>query len=111
MEQKNEKCIKARLVGSKEEGAYTVYVFEDLTTHDFIMCSKCPNWNGEDPVMLQEGFMQFKHVKGGKDTYFEASSGTHKCYQFTATYFQSFVPITHVLVDGFVVDKNKLTVS
>jgi len=111
MEQKLEKCIKARLVGQGADEGYTTYVFENLNTGDFVMCSRCPNWRGDEPRVMQDGYVEFKDVKGGVDTYFEASSGQHKFYQYTATYFLNFVPITHVLKNGFVTNTNQLKVS
>lgn len=111
MEQKLDKCIKAQLMASQQDGAYKIYVFQDQTTGEFIMCSRCPNWRGDEPEELQEGFVHFKHVEGGKDTYFDARIGQFVAYQYSATYFLSFVPITHVLKDGFVINKNKLKIA
>lgn len=97
-------CVKARLVGQKRDGAYTVYVFQDLTTNEFKMCSRCPNWHGEEPKLMQEGFLTYRFVRAGKDTYFESSTGMFLAYQYTATYFLDFVPITHVLKNGYVTE-------
>lgn len=112
MEQKLEKVIKARLVATAMDGAYETYVFQDMNSPlDFHMCTRCPNWTSERPELLQEGFLSFKDVIAGRDTYYDKLDGCHRAYQYTATYFINFVPITHVLKDGYVVDKSALIVS
>lgn len=111
MGQNLEKCIKARLV-AVQDGLYKQYVFEDLLTFgNFIMCTRCPNWSGGEVQMMQEGFLSFKDVEAGKDSYFNASTGTYHPYQYTATYFLNFVPITHVLNGNTVTKKDKLIIS
>ena len=35
--------IRAKLL-TKKEGLYTLYVFQDLDTGAYIMCTKLPNW-------------------------------------------------------------------
>lgn len=110
MEQ-NKICIKARLVAQKEEGQYINYVFENTSTHEFVMCTRVPNWSGDLPHLMQEGYLEYKDVQAGTSTYFDNVDNTFRAYQYTATYFQSFVPITHVLRDGFVVNHTQLKVS
>jgi hypothetical protein len=97
-------CVKARLVAQMQDGSYTVYVFQDLTSDEFIMCTRCPNWMGEMPTLMQEGFLRYRFVRAGTDTYFDQRSGNFVAYQYTNTYFLDFVPITHVLKDGYVTD-------
>ncbi len=115
MEQ-NEKCIKARLVASKADGVYKIYVFENTNLavdhpYKFITCTRCPNWHGEEPVDLQEGFITYKYVRGGIDEYFHKVHQDFRTYLDTKMYFLDFVPITHVLNNGYVVAKNSLKVS
>lgn len=115
MEQK-EKCIKARLVAVEEDGAYTKYVFENLSvTRDsdelFIMLTRCPNWHGKEPNVMQEGFVTYKYVRAGEDTYWDLREGTFKAYNYTAMYFIDFVPVTYVLKDGYVNLKYSLKVK
>jgi len=110
-----EQCIKARLVGRLDEGSYVKYVFEDLLftnrKHQFITMTKCPNWNSQEIIPMQEGFVTYKYVEAGKDTYWCNQAQTYKLYSYTAIYFLSFVPITHVLTNGFVTSSNTLKVS
>jgi len=111
MEQKNRICVKARLVAKKDEGAYTQYVFQDMIKLDFIMCTRCPNWQTNQVNLLEDGYLEYHEVRGGVDTYYDASVQYTKTYQDDATYFLNFVPITKVLKDGYVVDKTELLVK
>lgn len=109
MEQ-NEKCIKARLMASMEDGAYTIYVFEDLLTGEFHMVKRPPNWEGTEPDELQEGFLTYKSVQAGIDKYYSNELQRFVLYQYDGVYFHTFVPITRVLKDGFVVNKGEIIV-
>jgi len=97
-----ESCIKARLV-AKKTGIYTVYVFEDLQNASYIMCTRCPNWVTNEIDLFQEGFLTYKYVVAGKDTWIDKDRN-FQSYQYTANYFMDFVPITHVL-NGNVVEE------
>jgi hypothetical protein len=110
LEQRGE-CIKARLVGQAEDGAYTTYVFQDLEKDGFIMVTRVPNWKGKEPTLLQEGFLEYKYCEAGTDTYYDNHTQTFKRYQYDATYFLDFVPITHVLKDGRVTEVGTLKFS
>lgn len=105
------KCVRVVLTAKKYSDGYLIYVFRNLDTMEFIMCSQCPNWNCKEVELMQEGFLEYRFVKAGKDTYFDKVSGKHLYYNYTAHYFQDFVPITHVLKDGFVVKTDVLKVS
>lgn len=111
MEQQGISVVKARLVGQEEDGAYTTYVFENLDKGTLVMLTRVPNWKGKAPVLLQEGYVEYKFVTGGKDSYYDTQLGRDRKYQYTNHYFLDFVPITHVLKDGYVVAKNDNTLK
>jgi len=104
-------CIKARLVGQSVDDGYTTYVFQDVVNYEFIMVTRVPNWKGEPPQLLQEGFMKYKFVRGGQDSYYDTEKGQFKTYQYTNHYFLDFVPITHVLRDGFVAELGSIIIN
>lgn len=110
MEEGQGVCVKARLV-AVEEDVYTKYVFEVLDDSSFVMVTRVPNWKGEKPTMLQEGFLQYKFVQAGKDTWFDSAYGIFRAYQYTTHYFLDFIPITHVLKDGFVSQTNIIQIK
>ena len=105
MEQQG-KCVKARLLAIMPEGGYMVYVYQNLDNNEYVMCTRVPNWQGDEPKLLQDGFLSYKFVIAGRDEYYDKLEDKHKKYQYTATYFTNFVPITSVLKDGYVVDIN-----
>ena len=113
-EQTNKLCIRAVLRG-KRIGTYTVYVFENLDTKNdsgrFIMTTKCPNWNGSDIDLYQEGFLSYQKVVGGVDKWYDPVSEQFYYYKHTANYFSDFVPVTHVILGGRVVEQQKLIVT
>ena len=111
MEQKNKICIKARLVGQSTDGSYKNYVFQDMGTLEYIMCTRLPNWNVDDVKIAEAGFLEYQTVIGGQDTYFSSIDQITKRYLQDATYFLNFVPITKVLKDGYVVDSDKLVLD
>lgn len=100
-------CIKAKLV-AKRPGRYTVYVFQDADKENsYIMCTKCPNWDGPEVEIFQDGFLTYKFVIAGQDSWLNKESGSLEAYQYTANYFINFIPITHVL-SGQVVEELKI---
>lgn len=103
-------------MGLLNESPYTRYVFENLhlefkDDYKFVTVTRCPNWNGKEPEVQQEGYLELKSVEAGKDTYFDVNEQKHKLYNYTAIYFLSFVPITHVLSNGSVVASNQIKIS
>jgi hypothetical protein len=111
MEGQNHICIKAMLVAKREE-QYTVYVFQDIDKEDeYLMCTKCPNWNGQEIDLFQEGYLSYKFVVAGRDTWYKSETGEFFAYQWTAHYFLDFVPITHVLANGRVSEHERLIIT
>lgn len=105
-----EGCIRARLVALQEEGPRVVYVFKNLDNGEYIMCTRCPNWTGERPVLCQDGYLTYRKVKAG-ETYYHTHYENEQRYMYSGIYFSNFVPTTHVLKDGFVTEADKLILS
>lgn len=89
-------CIRAKLLAAKVSD-YTVYVFQDLDKGDYIMCTKCPNWDANDIEMFQEGFLTYKYVVAGMDSWLDKRTGNFESYQHTANYFMTFIPTNNVV--------------
>lgn len=80
----NEICIKATLV-AKKSGNYIVYVFQNCDDiAEYVMCTRCPNWDGPDINIGQKGFLRYKFVRAGEDTWFNESRKTFEPYMYTA---------------------------
>lgn len=97
-------------MAEEADGAYTTCVFQDLTTRKFIMVTRVPNWKGNLPTLMQEGYLEYKFVNAG-DKYYNTDLGRKVSYQYTNHYFLDFVPITHVLKDGYVIQSDTLQIK
>lgn len=113
-EQSPASCSRVRLVATRE-GIYTTYVFHNLDARCdddmYIMCTKCPNWNISDIDFGQEGFITYRFVQAGRDVWFNRETQGFEAYQWTAIYFEDFVPITHVINGNRIVEKEKLIIT
>lgn len=104
------------MVAREVDGAYIKYVFENLSVGQesddlFVMLTRCPNWHGKEPDVMQDGFVTFKYVRAGEDTYYDQRDQAFKAYNYTAMYFIDFVPVTYVLRNGYVTPKHTLKVQ
>lgn len=80
----------------KQEGQYTLYVFEDLeqpsdSIDKYLMVVRLPNWNGRFPEIEEKGYLQFDIVNGGEQ-YYRRDTGEMCTYNYTCNYFLHFVP-------------------
>lgn len=88
--------IKARLLSLREEvGGYITYVFENLDSLNlydkYIMCKRFPNWETPFINIGVKGFLNFKEVIAGKDTWYDHESGSDIAYKYTDIHFINFV--------------------
>jgi hypothetical protein len=110
-EEQSPLCIKAKLLAIRE-GIYITYVFQNMDNiKQYIMCTKCPNWNIPDFAIGMEGFLSYKFVQAGRDSWYSTKDMEFYPYQYTANYFQDFVPITHVINGDRIVEKEKLIIT
>lgn len=75
------------------EGTYTIYVFKDLNTSEFLMCTRLPRWQTPDITIGEKGFLNYKDVKAG-ETYFNTETETNEYYNYTNRYYMNFVKRT-----------------
>ena len=67
-----ELVLPAKLVATRE-GKYTMYVFKNAETNEFIMCTKLPNWNTPEVFIGDVGFLQIEVDKAGEE-YFDVKT-------------------------------------
>lgn len=84
--------IRAKLL-TKKEGLYTLYVFQDLDTGAYIMCTKLPNWGQRKLEVNSTGFLTLDYVVAG-EPYFDRNNQKGKVYNYTQIYFKEFIPET-----------------
>lgn len=77
------------------EGNYTIYVFKNLNTNEYIMCTKPPNWQTDDISVGEEGFLKYQPVTAG-ETYYDPITETETTYAYTNVYFTNFVRKTEI---------------
>ena len=85
----NEIAIKAILI-AKKSGLFTVYVFKNLDTSEYIMCTKLPNWDFGDIDIGTSGFLSYENAIAG-EKYFNPKTQTHEIYNYTKMYFKNFI--------------------
>lgn len=81
---------------AKKEGLYTVYVFEEVTSRKYIMCTKLPNWQTPIININDIGFLQYAIVKAG-DSYFNKNTGLMQLYSYNGIYFINFIVESHII--------------
>jgi len=87
---------------AKKTGIYTVYIFKNLDTDRYLACTKCPNWNTSEIDIGQQGFLTYKFVEAGKDSWINKETGEYISYQYSANYFLEFIPSSHVIANNVV---------
>lgn len=106
--------VRVRLLAIRKS-TYTVYVFENLDAtvsyKKYLMCTKCPNWQTDEISIGQEGFLKYKFVCAGLDTWWDQETDRYYKYKYTANYFINFVPLTHVIEGNMIVDFEQLIVT
>lgn len=71
-------------------GTYTLYVFKDLESGAYLMCTRLPNWSVPEMNIGDEGFLQIELVKAG-EKYFDVASGEYDFYKYSNVYFKNFM--------------------
>lgn len=84
-----EKISHCKLVARKD-GVYTLLVFKDLESFEYIMCTLLPNWNPQNISINDEGFLKFQEVSAGEE-YFDVDSQSNKRYKYSNIYFLNFI--------------------
>lgn len=84
-----EKIVFAELIAIKDS-TYTVYVFKDLDTKGYLMCTKLPNWQTPELNIGDKGFVSIEHVNAGQE-YFNLETQSNSKYMYTNIYFKNFV--------------------
>ena len=85
----NEIAIKAILL-AKKSGMFTVYVFKNLDTSEYVMCTKLPNWDFGDINLGVSGFLTYENAIAG-EKYFNPRTQTFEVYNYTKLYFKNFI--------------------
>lgn len=78
----------------KDWAGYTNYVFRIYPISGptrLISCSKCPNWNTPPISIGAWGYVEYKEVKAGEDTWWDGNKNVP--YRYNNCYFIKFIPL------------------
>jgi hypothetical protein len=71
------------------EAVYTIYVFKEINSEEYIMCTRLPNWQVPKIIVGDKGFLHYQDVQAG-DQYI-TPSGDKIHYRYSNVYFINFV--------------------
>jgi len=92
--------INAKLLAIKD-GNYTVYVFKNLDTGSYLMCTKLPNWQTSNVSVGDEGFLKYEEVKAGEE-YFNPGTETKEIYNYSNVYFVNFLQKSEIVSSNII---------
>lgn len=78
------------------DGTYLMYVFQNLDTQAYIMCTRLPNWQVPEIQIGDAGFLEYQYVEAGQE-YFDIAQEKMVKYLYTNVYFINFVQKTDIL--------------
>jgi len=86
--------IHCKLVAKEHDlGGYTTYVFQNLDEKNiydkYLMCTRWPNWEHRNLNLGENGYLTYKEVVAGIDTWYDGTSFIP--YNYTNIIFIKFV--------------------
>lgn len=77
---------------SENIDGYQTYVFKDLRyKEDYIMATVFPNWDIPTIQLGDTGYLKYREVIAGKDTWFDPETNSHIYYKQTDCHLISFI--------------------
>jgi len=75
---------------------YITYIFKNLEPTSFlnqyIMCTRFKNWQHGEVNLRDIGYLTFKEVVAGKDTWYDKETGREIPYNYSNLIFIKFIP-------------------
>jgi len=84
------------------ESTYTMYVFKNLETSEYIMCTRLPNWQTPDLVIGDVGFLNYQIVQAGEE-YFNPDTEQLIKYLYSNIYFINFVNKSEIVDNNSII--------
>ena len=82
-------CYAELLAKRTDCMGYTTYVFKNLNTSEYIMCTRFPNWEHPCLSIKDKGFLDVKYVEAGIDKWFNGKEFIP--YKYTNIIFEKFI--------------------
>ena len=89
--------IYSKLIAlEKDLFGYITYVFECLEDnapfgYKYKMVTRLPNWNHKDIEIGEIGYLTYKTVEAGKDSWYDRDTGNMIPYNYSNIYFVKFI--------------------
>lgn len=83
-----------KLVGKTctDHFGYQTLVFQKMSgSKSYIMCTKFPNWDSSTIKINDIGYLKYREVIAGKDTWFDSENNQYIPYKNTDCHFINFV--------------------
>ena len=84
-----EKIFRAKLL-TKREDNYSLFVFQDLDTLEYVMCTRLPNWNIPKIDVGDIGYVKIQKVKAG-ESYFHVATQLTNIFNYSNIYLLNFI--------------------
>lgn len=72
-------------------GGYIKYVFKNKKTNEYILCTRFPNWETPPVKLFTTGYLQYKEIIAGKETWYDKVNNIFIPYCYDANQFIDFV--------------------
>ena len=95
------KIIEVELKAVRE-GTYTMYVFKNLETSEYIMCTRLPNWQTPNIMIGDVGFLNYQIVQAGEE-YFDPDTEKVVKYLYSNIYFINFVNKSEIIDNNSII--------
>lgn len=64
--------ILAKLLASNTDiDNYVTYVFQDLESKEYLMCTRFPNWDHRTLYIGEIGFLEYAEIRAGIDKWYD----------------------------------------
>lgn len=79
-----------------------MYIFKNLESNEYVMCTRLPNWNTPNIDIGEEGFLKFQKAIAG-EKYFNPTTQETCTYQYSNIYFLNFVKKTDISNNNIII--------
>ena len=89
--------LKAKLLADRHDiGGYIVYVFQNLEhtciyKDKYVMVTRFPNWESPSIKIGDVGYLKYKEVKAGEDTWWDSTTNQYNKYKYDSMIFLEFI--------------------
>jgi len=83
------------------EAVYTIYVFKEINSEEYIMCTRLPNWQVPEINIGDKGFLQYQDVEAGDE--YITPDGSKVSYRYSNIYFINFVVKSDIIKNNEII--------